>query len=177
MSSVNDPEYLDMNGAAELAGIKRVTFASMLSRGQAPEPDLIWLGKNLWLPDTIRAWRKTKHQRGKRRVKRKDRIKQPDAFKQGKRPPRLVSGNGASATRTRKRIKGANRPEPAEQKISIVDRRIAAEIARALRTDGHYVTTADVLELANLDKPLADYDRERLRQRIVAKIRGMRRQR
>jgi hypothetical protein len=158
-------EYLTAQDIADQYHLKRSSVWEALSRGDMPEPDLVWMRHPLWLPETIKDWRDNMHgapnpkkrkRRRSVRVKRADRIKQPSVSTG--RPPRIAaksSSNGASAP-----------------VVSVVSEQIARQIASALRTDGYHCTTSDVLDLAGSQRE-RDHERDLLRRRIQAKLRGL----
>jgi predicted DNA-binding transcriptional regulator AlpA len=159
--SVSEPDYLDCQAVADRANVTRKTIWERLSRGQIPEPDLVWMRHPLWLPETIDEWLKMKNKHRKTaRVKRSKRVKQPDSARTRARPPRVAkaSRNGASE----------------KPLVSAVSEQIAKQIASVLRNDGFYCTTADVMELGSSTGE-QDHEREILRQRVQAKIRGLKR--
>lgn len=59
-------EYLTATDVAELADMKRDTFTSYVSRGQAPQPDLIVGGRKLYEQATIKKWLAERPGRGHR---------------------------------------------------------------------------------------------------------------
>jgi predicted DNA-binding transcriptional regulator AlpA len=162
-----EPDYLDAQAVADHCQITRKSVWERLSRGEMPEPDLIWMKHPLWLPETIKDWRdnlhgsKTKTKKRKRRtgptLKRSEKVRQPDAARARARPPRIK----------RPTSDGASVPL-----VSVVSEQIAKQIASLLREAGHHCTTADVMELAGSEGE-ADHERDVLRQRVQAKLRGL----
>ena len=152
-----DAEYLDSNAVAERLGIKRATLYVYASRGTMPEPDLVWLGRNLWLVSTIDAWRADWYKRGRVRISRRERHRASKAYAQRRLPPKVAA--------VKRRSIG-----PALEPVS---EQVAKRVAAELRGEGHYCTSADVLELAGLpgDTEL-ERERELLLRRIVSKLRG-----
>lgn len=164
---MSEPEYLDAQAVADQLGIKRKSVWEMLSRGYIPEPDLLYLRHPLWLPETIKEWRKNYRKKGRVRVPRRHRIRTANTT--AGRPPRI-----RTAAKTKASKAGASRPSVTQT----VSDQIASQVASALRQDGFHCTTGDVVELAGWvdgDMPL-EHEREKLRLRIVAKLRGLKRQ-
>jgi hypothetical protein len=162
----DDPSaYMTCQDVADLAGIKRKSVWEQLSRGELPEPDLVWMRHPLWLPETIKDWRDNMHgsktRKPSRRKKRKAKLKRSERIKVPStntgRPPRIAkpSSNGASVP-----------------VVSAVSEQIAKQIAAALRADGHHATTADVMNLSGSTGE-DDHERDLLRQRVQAKLRGL----
>lgn len=164
VSTDAEPEYLDARGVAARIGVKTNTLYAYITRGHAPEPDLVWLGRNLWLVSTIDEWRARKGKHGQIRIPRREKIA-------GR--PRPVS----PSRRLPPRIADSPRSLPddptARPATTIVTPQIASQIAASLREAGHYCTRDDVLELATAPVP-ADRERELLQGRILAKLRGLR---
>lgn len=164
---MSEPEYLDAQAVADQLGIKRKSVWEMLSRGYLPEPDMTYFRHPLWLPETINEWRKNYRKHGRVRVPRRHRVKTAPT-RTGK-PPKI---RGVAVKPSAKG--GASRPGSAQ----VVSNQIASQVASALRQDGFHCTTADVVELAaweDGDPPL-EHEREKLRQRIVRKLGGLKRQ-
>ena len=171
-------EYWTTHQVAAYCGIRTKTVWQYTRRGDIPPPDLIWLRHPLWKPETIRKWRKNmiltaekrEHiglkPRGKTKTrKRRPRNKNwrpdptPRTSREGGTPPRIkrdLSSNGASAP----------------LQASVISEDVARQIASVLRQDGVHVTTADVMLLANSEGE-AEHERELLRQRVQAKVRGL----
>jgi hypothetical protein len=136
----------------------------------------------LWLPETIKKWRKNqtgitaekraviglkprpprtskKRSHARKRTPNYRPVKTRRVSVEGGTPPRIkreVSSNGASAI-----------PQQ-----SIITEETAKQIAAVLRQDGVHVTTTDVMLLANSDGE-AEHERELLRQRVQARVRGL----
>ncbi len=161
-----EPEYLDAAGVAARIGVKRASLYAYLARGHAPEPDLVWLGRSLWLVSTIDEWREHLHERGRVRVPRRLKVRTTESSR--RLPPKIAKGPRAldSNADRRPRISEAPTATP-------VSEAIAKQVAAALRGDGHHCTADDVLELAAAEVP-RERERELLQRRIVAKLRGLR---
>lgn len=151
--------YLDCRGVAETIGVRVETIYVYLARGSMPEPDMVWLRHPLWLPETIKEWRKLKWKHRKNRPRRRQKIRQPDQ-RRTTRPPRVKPKPPSS---------GGALPKP---RASVVAPEVARQIAAALRSDGVHCTTDDVIALANYGGEL-DHEREKLQQRIVARLRAL----
>jgi predicted DNA-binding transcriptional regulator AlpA len=163
-----EPDYLDAQAVADKCQITRKSIWERLSRGEMPEPDLIWMRHPLWLPETIKEWRdnlkgsktKTKKKRKRRTgptLKRSQKVRQPDAARTRARPPRITQ---------------PSRDGDSVPLVSVVSEQIAKQIASALRSSGHHCTTEDVMILAGSSGE-ADHERDLLRQRVQAKLRGL----
>ncbi len=152
-----DDEYLTVRQVADFVGLKPRSVEMALYRGSMPEPDMVVFGRNLWLRDTIVKWRKTRYKRRKFKH-RKDRLKTPgtDGL------PKNLRVAGAAKNRIDER--------PAVEAMS---GDVAKVIAAALRSEGHYCTVRDVQELAVADPEALDYDRRKLQQRVLRKVRGI----
>lgn len=167
-----EPEYLTVSGVAERLGIKRDTIHGYLSRGSMPEPDLVFVRNPLWLVSTIDSWRANK---GKRRliVPRREKIRtQPTT---PVRPPRLAapSSSSAPAKAPNRKLAAPVHRDVSSSAATTVSPHVAKQLAASLRGEGVYCTTEDVLALADTDGPLG-HERELLRARIMAKLRGLR---
>ena len=171
-----EPEYLDTAGVAARVGVKKRTVIVYLSRGDMPEPDLVWYGVNLWLVSTIEEWRAQWYKRRSMpRVPRTQKITTQPRSSKGR--PRVVapassSSRGPAAAPNRRLAKRASREAERPEVVSVGEP-IAKQVAAALRADGFYCTTVDVLELADAGEQL-EHERELLRQRIAAKLRALR---
>lgn len=157
MSADPDQEYLTAQQVADLRGITLKTLREALSRGRAPEPDLIVRTHTYWLPETIERWNARKGKRGQVKIPRKHRVR----GKQADKPPRV------------KTLYGEKVEAPPE--VTIIRKPRAREIAQALREEGFYVTSDDVMALAAHDGDRLPHEREQLRQRVLAKVRGLQR--
>jgi hypothetical protein len=152
-----EPEYLTTRQVAARLGIKPDSVRQALWRGLLPEPDLILLGRNLWLIDTIDRWRSKKHipRKKRERVRRSERLRK------------------TATTKLPRKLKLS--PEGAAPGAPLVETTVsvetAAHIAAALRNDGHHCITRDVQELAVADPAGLDYDRRKLQQRVQRKLR------
>lgn len=153
-----EPEYLDAWAAAARAGITRKSLYSYLSRGDCPEPDLVFLGRILWLPETIDEWRSRRYER--RTTPRIPRSRKFDRTPTRRLPPKVVTT-----------VKPGARTMPGVGPVAPV---LAKAVAAAIREQGHYCTTEDVLELAALEDDAGlEHERALLRRRIVSKLRGL----
>ena len=175
-------EYWNAQQVADWCGLKKRSVWDYVRRGSMPQPDLVWMRHPLWLPATIKKWRKEqtgitaemrakiglqprKPSSSKKRSHRRKRTpnyrpdKTPRVSREGGTPPRIkrdLSSNGASAP----------------LQASVISEDVARQIASVLRQDGVHVTTADVMLLANSEGE-AEHERELLRQRVQAKVRGL----
>ena len=161
-----EPEYVDVAAIAVRLGVTRETLRSYLSRGHMPEPDLVWLGINLWLVSTIDEWQSQRYKHGRVRMPRRDKIptRAPATPATRRLPPKIANA-------PRLRDSGEVIAEPPVAPVSEV---IARQVAAALREAGHYCTTTDVLELTAAETIPDDHERELLQRRILAKVRGLR---
>lgn len=161
MSAEPQSEYLNTVQVAERLGIKAASVRQSLWRGLMPEPDLILMNHPLWLVETIDRWRAKKNKPRKRRrrgVTRKQRI-------------RTVPSTAASLPKnTRLSRDGASSAPLAEATVTAETARV---IAAAVRQEGHHCTTRDVQELAQADPHDLDYERQKLQQRVMRKIRAL----
>lgn len=152
----DEPEYLTTKQVAERVGIKHTSVRQELWRRHMPEPDLVLLGHPLWMPETIDEWRadrykpRKKRRRGKRRARRSVNV-----------PPKKVPLSAVGAPSDFRPVAG-------------VTEEIAKEVAAALRGEGHHCTALDVAELAASDPARLGYDRRKLRERVMRKVRGLR---
>lgn len=170
------PDYLDVAAVADRIGVKRRTVYVYLSRGDMPEPDMVLLRHPLWLVTTIDEWRKQKGKRKGRapRVPRRLRPPRPSPEHLWQRPPRVGPASTSSKGGASRRAAAKRAEEVAARESQISDDE-ARQLAVAVRQAGFHCTSADVHELVGRrresDEPL-EYERELLRQRIVAKRRS-----
>jgi hypothetical protein len=164
-----EPEYLDIKGIAQRVGLKQKSISEFARRGDMPEPDLVWLGKRLWLVDTVEAWRR-------QRYVRKD--KRPILGRRVVAPPRTVpkvpARQGAKVPRGQKDKQSRRRSSSVgaleKPALSTISEERASEIAAALRADGHYCTTADVMVLVDAEDGELEHERRVLQQRIRQRL-------
>lgn len=167
MSDAGEMEYLDVHGVAARVGLKHESISEFARRGDMPAPDLVWLKRKLWLPDTIDQWRKQRYMRRHKRpmIRRQD-VAAPT------RPPRLAKATRPGAAMPKgakdKRSRRKSSSVGASQKpaLSSVDDQLAGDVAAELRAQGHYCTTADVMVLADADPEGLEHERQQLQQRV-----------
>ncbi len=160
-----EEDWMTAKDAAAYAGIKVATFRQARQKGLAPPPDLVWLGRHLWKPETIRLWRSEKRKRKKNRSHIKG---VPRTRAKGTAPPKIVrnAGTTSGASKTRRRL--ANRKVVVPEN-SVITEAKARKIAAELRGLGFHCTSADVLALHLVDEPLDDVVREQLRRKVRAR--------
>jgi hypothetical protein len=163
-----EPEYLDIDGIAARVGLKRKSISEFARRGDMPEPDLVWLGKRLWLVDTVDAWRRQRYVRREKRSLRARVVAPPRTV------PKVKARAGAKVPRGQKDKQSRRRSSSVgaleKPVLSSVSEQLASQVAAALRAEGHYCTTADVMVLADADEEQLEHERRVLQQRIRQKL-------
>ncbi len=158
MSADRELEYLTTSQVADLMGIKPKSVRMTLWRGLMPEPDMILLGRNLWQRETIDRWLKTRGKKRKRKRTRKQRLHTS--------PVRTYMPKNA-------RISTAGSTPSDLLPATTVSPEIAKQIAAQIRAEGDHCTGRDVQELAGADPASLDYDRKKLQERVMRKLRGL----
>ena len=157
MNNEPDVEYLTAKQVAERIGVARQTVSVYLWRKSMPEPDLVLLGRPLWLPETIDHWRSQRYVRYRKR--RKGRRSRPRLLPTDQ-PPKNAKLSNLGA-------KSEFRPAAGVNEVT------AREVAAALRGEGHHCTAQDVLDLAQADPDSLVWERRKLQQRVQRKLRGI----
>ncbi len=159
-------EYLTMTQIAAKLGIKYRTVNMNRWRGLMPEPDMILLGRPLWLEETIDKWNANRR-RGRKGSRKTRKARKARALKNRREPVKRNSlPSGARLSNT-----GAS--ADALPPVAAMDADVAAKIASLLRNDGHHCTSRDVQELALANPDGLDYERRKLQQRVMRKLRGI----
>lgn len=156
-----EPEYMTRAQVADYIGVKPETIEQYLSRRRIPPPDLVWLGTQLWLQDTITAWHLAKGGRSRRQLKATpERTRLQDITPDTVALPKLVDSSSPGAF--------VETDPP-----TTVELPTAMEAALQLRAEGFFVMTQDVINLAAREHGELGWDDQQLRVRIMSKLRAL----
>ncbi len=168
MSEAREHDYLDAIAVAARIGVAKSSVWEYIRRGDIPEPDVVWLGKKLWLVETIDAWRSQKYVRRHKRIPLE---RQP--VPRPTRPPAVLREGARMPAKPKSRRKTTRAGALEKPAVSSITEEVAQEVAAGLRADGVTCTSADVMVLVDAVDVELDHGQQQLQQRIQHRLARM----